>query len=354
MNPLKRLASAILLISLTVPSALSAENLLTNPGFEGSLAGWTVEAYPGLSVVWSNQDALWDSRRPLGSVDLFFDGVERTTSLGRAYQTIPVVANAEYAFGAKIRLASNPAGATAFVAMFWLAADGRELYQGDTAVVAIHAAWVATSARAVAPAEAASVQVRLYIREVRGTVVSFDDVFVKKISGNACPVSCGSTVPAGAPIGVPVSFGAAFHAECETQPEVLWDFNDSFTSNDPNAVHAYSWRAGFRWVLSRVYEGHSCVATGTIAIDDLPLISFFSAAPASVKPGQPVVLSWSTAGATSVSIDGGIGVVPAQGTMTIYPRGEGRYILGATNAAGTSVAEVVIRFLGTRRRAAPR
>jgi len=348
------LAAAILFASLTIPSTLRAENLLTNPGFERDLAGWTVAAYPGLSVVWENYDALGDSRLPSGSVALFFDGVDRTASLSRVSQTIPVTPNAEYAFGAKIRLASNPADATAFVAMFWKRADGLELYQGETAVVAIDSAWVSTSARAVAPADAASVQVRLYIREVKGTVVSFDDVFVQRISGAICPVSCASSVVNGAPVGEPVGFGAAFHPTCETQPEVLWDFGDSFTSNVPDALHVYSWRAGFRWTLSRVFEGQSCVATGTIAIDNVPLISFFTASPSTVLLGEPVVLSWSTIGATTVSIDGGIGTVPASGTMTVHPRGPGLYTLRATNVAGTSEAQVLIGVSASRRRAVRR
>jgi len=345
----KLLAAAIVLVSLT--STLRAENLLTNPGFEGSLAGWIVEAYPGLAVRWDARDALGD--RSSGSALLAFDSVERTTSLGRVYQTIPVTGGAVYAFGAKIRQASNPAGATAFVAMFWLAADGRELYQGDTAVVAIDGAWVTTSARAIAPAEAASVQVRLYIREVRGTSVSFDDVFVQRISEASCPVSCGSSVAEGAAIGTPVSFGAAFHAGCTSQPEVLWDFGDGSTSNASDAVHVYSSGGVYRWTLSRVSGDQSCVRTGAITIASLPVISFFTALPSSVQRGEPVVLSWSTSGATTVSIDGGIGTVPASGTMTIRP-GAGFYTLSATNAAGTSVAQVLIRISDTRRRAVRR
>lgn len=346
----KLLAAAILLVSLA--STLRAENLLTNPGFEGSLAGWTVDAYPGLAVRWDSRDALSDSSS--GSALLDFNNIERTTSLGRVYQTIPVTASAEYAFGAKIRQSSNPAGATAFVAMFWLAADGRELYQGDTAVVAVDGAWVATSARAVAPADAASVQVRLYIREVRGTVVSFDDVFVQRISEPVCPVSCGSSVAEGAAIGTPVSFGAVFHAGCSSQPEVLWDFGDGITSNVSDAVHVYSHGGVYRWTLSRVSGDQSCVRQGTITIASLPVISFFTASPFSVQRGEAVVLSWSTSGATTVSIDGGIGTVPASGSLTIRPGGSGLYTLSATNAAGTSTAQVLIRISDARRRAVRR
>jgi len=352
MTSFKHLAFAFVLASLAISPNLLAENLLTNPGFEASLAGWTVDAYPGLTVRWDPRDSLQDIAS--GSVLLAFDSVERTTSLGRVYQSIPVTAGAEYAFGAKIRQASNPAGATAFVAMFWLAADGRELYQGDTAVVTADGAWVVTSGRAIAPADAASVQVRLYIREVRGTVVSFDEVFVERIVDPSCPVLCDSLVDPGAPIGRPVTFSAPLDTGCESSPETLWDFGDGSTSNAPDAMHAYGSGGVYRWTLSRVSGDQSCTRTGTIVITNLPLISFFTATPSTVQRGEPVILSWSTSGVLTVSIDGVSGTLPASGTVTVRPSSSARFVLRATNVAGTQVAEVLVQVSESRRRAVRR
>ncbi len=53
----------------------------------------------------------------------------------------------------------------------------------------------------------------------------------------------------------------------------------------------------------------------------------FSAAPASVAAGQPVVLTWLTENPNAVSIDPGVGKVTARGTRTLTPSATTTYVL---------------------------
>ena len=59
------------------------------------------------------------------------------------------------------------------------------------------------------------------------------------------------------------------------------------------------------------------------------------ATPSSVNPGQSSMLTWSTSGATNVTINNGIGSVPASGTVSINPTVTTTYVLTASNAQGS-------------------
>jgi peptidoglycan-associated lipoprotein len=72
-----------------------------------------------------------------------------------------------------------------------------------------------------------------------------------------------------------------------------------------------------------------------------PTISL-SATPATIERGQSATLRWSTANATSVSIDGGVGDVEASGNRTVSPAASTTYRARATGAGGTATAEARI------------
>ncbi len=73
-----------------------------------------------------------------------------------------------------------------------------------------------------------------------------------------------------------------------------------------------------------------------------PVILSFAATPASVRPGQSVSLTWTTSGATSASIDHGVGTVPVNGSAIVTPNATTTYVLTATNASGSDTASVVV------------
>ena len=67
-----------------------------------------------------------------------------------------------------------------------------------------------------------------------------------------------------------------------------------------------------------------------------PVISSFDADPSTIAAGESSTLSWSVVGATTVSIDQGIGNVALAGRRAVVPSATTVYTLTATNAAGGS------------------
>lgn len=68
-----------------------------------------------------------------------------------------------------------------------------------------------------------------------------------------------------------------------------------------------------------------------------PVISSFSASPKIISKGQSSTLSWSTSGATKLSIDQGVGTV-SKTSKVVYPLTTTIYTLTAVNSAGTTTA----------------
>ena len=67
----------------------------------------------------------------------------------------------------------------------------------------------------------------------------------------------------------------------------------------------------------------------------LPVILVFSNSPSTINAGDASILLWNVTGATSVSIDQGIGQVDVAGTRVIQPAQSTVYTISATNSAGT-------------------
>ncbi len=80
---------------------------------------------------------------------------------------------------------------------------------------------------------------------------------------------------------------------------------------------------------------------GTSTSDPVaPVIASFTASPASVAPGGSSTLSWSVSGATSLSIDGGVGTVTGT-SVPVTPGATTTYTLTAVNAAGSTLSAPV-------------
>ena len=73
-----------------------------------------------------------------------------------------------------------------------------------------------------------------------------------------------------------------------------------------------------------------------------PAITAFSASPTSITAGQPATLSWAVSGATSVTIDNGIGSVTNLTSTVVYPATTTTYVLTATNASGSTTAQATV------------
>jgi uncharacterized cupredoxin-like copper-binding protein len=74
-----------------------------------------------------------------------------------------------------------------------------------------------------------------------------------------------------------------------------------------------------------------------------PAVKSFTADPAAITAGQSTNLKWDISGATSVSIDPGIGAVSTtSGSQAVSPTANTSYTLKATNSAGSVTATVAV------------
>ena len=79
-----------------------------------------------------------------------------------------------------------------------------------------------------------------------------------------------------------------------------------------------------------------------------PAISSFTATPPSIAPGASTTLTWSVSGATSLSIDEGVGAVTGKTSIAASPSTTTTYTLTATNAAGSSSASAKVTVVAPK------
>ncbi len=99
------------------------------------------------------------------------------------------------------------------------------------------------------------------------------------------------------------------------------------------------------YILTATSGASTVTSTATILIapTGTPAITSFSAVPGVITKGQSTELRWNVSGATSVSIDQGIGAVDAlSGTAEVSPTTHTTYILTATGTAGSTTASVIV------------
>ena len=75
--------------------------------------------------------------------------------------------------------------------------------------------------------------------------------------------------------------------------------------------------------------------------DGTPTITSFVAAPMVITPGGSSTLSWTVDGATSLSLDPGIGAITGD-HVAVTPAISTQYRLTATNAVGSATADVTV------------
>src|SRR4030042_333420 len=96
-----------------------------------------------------------------------------------------------------------------------------------------------------------------------------------------------------------------------------------------------------------------CVPGGPITIStsgEPPTINSFDASPPTIAAGESSTLIWGVAGATTVSMDQGVGNVALGGTRAVMPSATTVYTLTATSASGMSTmatAQVIVTGVST-------
>jgi len=86
------------------------------------------------------------------------------------------------------------------------------------------------------------------------------------------------------------------------------------------------------YTLTATNSGGTSSATVTVYVVQAPVISGFGASPSSIYQGDGSTLSWSVSGATSLSLDQGIGNVLGSTSRAVSPSGSTLYTLTAVNS----------------------
>jgi len=120
-------------------------------------------------------------------------------------------------------------------------------------------------------------------------------------------------------------------------------------------VNATSGSVGVTPTTTTTYTLTATGAAGTVtqtqtvtvgaSSNGTPQIVRFEASPLTIASGQQSTLSWTTNGATSVSISG-VGTVTANGSTTVSPTQTTTYTLTATNSSGSVSAPVTVTVSG--------
>jgi hypothetical protein len=103
---------------------------------------------------------------------------------------------------------------------------------------------------------------------------------------------------------------------------------------------------GMNWnsITSYIQGGGSKSGAPLSSTEEL-VIRSFTASPATIAPGQKSTLSWDTGGATSVSIDHGIGEVAFAGSSSVSPPDSTTYTLTATSSTGSVARSTKVNIL---------
>ena len=116
-------------------------------------------------------------------------------------------------------------------------------------------------------------------------------------------------------------------------------------SVSPNTSYTYAMRAVDAAGNSSASSNSMTATTPPLTVAP-PVISTFTAAPTSIVAGQSATLSWSVSGATSLSLDNGLGTVTGT-SKSVSPASTVTYTLTATNTGGSVTAKVTITVSAT-------
>jgi hypothetical protein len=105
----------------------------------------------------------------------------------------------------------------------------------------------------------------------------------------------------------------------------------------PSATTSYTLTA------ANSFGSATAIATATVLPASPPVISSFFANPANAGPSISATLHWATSGATSVSIDNGVGSVTGT-SINVNPSSTTTYTLTATNGAGSTTAAATVNY----------
>ncbi|MCU1232805.1 MAG: Allergen V5/Tpx family protein [Candidatus Solibacter sp.] len=102
----------------------------------------------------------------------------------------------------------------------------------------------------------------------------------------------------------------------------------------------YNASSSYRWYWTTDFGGFVDQTIGSTTSQSLPVITSFTANPATITTGQVSTLSWTVSGATSIIINNGD--VTSLTSKVVVPSSTTQYTLTATNSAGSKTATVTV------------
>ena len=167
--------------------------------------------------------------------------------------------------------------------------------------------------------------------------------------GETPPVANAGPNQIGVPAGTITLNGSASYSPDGDPLTYMWVQTGGPTiqlSNPTGVITTYNAAGGqsysFQLTVMDNYGGKGIATTYvTTRNSTTPVIVSFVGNPTTISSGQSSTLAWAVTGATSVSISS-LGAVAASGTQIVQPTATTTYVLTATNANGSSTANVTI------------
>ncbi len=96
------------------------------------------------------------------------------------------------------------------------------------------------------------------------------------------------------------------------------------------------------YILTAKNSGGEATASVTITVIPKPTVTFSASPTTTAKPGDPSRLTWTTTGATNVTISG-VGAVALNGSVDVTPQTDTTYTITASNAKFTTTQTVTVK-----------
>jgi len=95
-------------------------------------------------------------------------------------------------------------------------------------------------------------------------------------------------------------------------------------------------------VMALIGSTTACAPTAPAEPAAKPTINSFTASPTSISTGQKTTIGWDVSGATTITIEPGIGTSGPTGSLQLSPTADTTYSLTATNKAGSTTGSVTV------------
>lgn len=316
-------AAGWLLLSLLATRSSLAQNLIQNGSFASSLAGWQQQG--SVSATWDSDDALGAATS--GSAKLV---APANNSQGGLQQSFSVTPGYSYEFSASSRGVPFAGSMT-----FGFQPPFRITYN------VINNLWRSDSVELHASSGITTGTVQLLMNDATsGASAFFDEVTVVQLptavrSFAASP----SSIAAGQCASLFITASSATSLSIDQGVGSLQEsFNDQWLvqSRCPTTTTTYT----------LTVSGPTGSVTGQATITVVPApIATFIVSPATISSGETATLSWTTANATSATIDNGVGSQPLSGSTTISPTATTTYTLTANGIGGTATKQATVAVM---------